>query len=167
MHNLVADRILDMMYEGFDFTPMANFLAKLMQNPSKSAVDELYFFLEANGLTIFEDGEFAAYKGVRYDLMDVHSGTIDYAPGQRPWMPRNEVDDRREVTCSKGLHFGAYEYAKSWGDVLLLVKISPRDVVSIPNDYNNQKGRCCELESVAVVEGEVSSPVYVIDADAA
>ena len=30
----------------------------------------------------------------------------------------------------------------------MVLKINPRDVVSIPNDYNNQKGRCCRYEVI-------------------
>lgn len=33
-----------------------------------------------------------------------------------------------------------------------LIKINPKDVVSIPNDYNNTKGRCCKYEVVADIE---------------
>jgi hypothetical protein len=30
----------------------------------------------------------------------------------------------------------------------MIVKINPADVVAIPTDYNNQKGRCCRYEVV-------------------
>ena len=31
----------------------------------------------------------------------------------------------------------------------MIVKIDPADVVSIPVDYNNSKGRCCKYEVIA------------------
>jgi hypothetical protein len=31
----------------------------------------------------------------------------------------------------------------------MILKINPKDVVSIPADYNNTKGRCCRYEVVA------------------
>ena len=35
------------------------------------------------------------------------------------------------------------------GDKIVLVKINPADVVSIPDDYGFAKGRCCRYEVVA------------------
>ena len=62
-------------------------------------------------------------------------------------MPRHKVDDRSENTCSHGLHFCSQSYlphyAGGTGRILLL-KIDPADVVSIPTDYNNAKGRACK-----------------------
>jgi hypothetical protein len=64
--------------------------------------------------------------------------------GSTPSMPRNEVDDRRDNVCSKGLHFCSWDYLPHYnghrGKVVIL-KIDPADVVSIPSDYNNAKGR--------------------------
>ena len=87
--------------------------------------------------------------------MDIHSGTIRNAVGDKVSMERNDVDDNRNVTCSDGLHFAAYGYASTWAGridgvnrKLMLMKVHPRDVVSIPIDYNNQKGRCCYYEVV-------------------
>jgi len=34
----------------------------------------------------------------------------------------------------------------------VIVKIDPADVVSIPSDYNNQKGRCCKYMVIREVE---------------
>ena len=71
-------------------------------------------------------------------------------------MERNAVDDNRDQVCSYGLHFAAHEYAQSFGSGvchMLLLKLSPSDVVSIPSDYNNQKGRCAKY----VVEAEIEN----------
>lgn len=68
-------------------------------------------------------------------------------------MERAEVDDDRKKDCSYGLHAAAYEYARgqfgNGGNRLLLVKINPRDVVSVPQSYSAQKLRCCRYEIVA------------------
>lgn len=72
-------------------------------------------------------------------------------------MPRNMVDDKRDNTCSEGLHFCSREYLKSFGgERIVVLKINPRDVVSIPADYNNSKGRCSVYQIVdeLVVEPE-------------
>jgi hypothetical protein len=36
---------------------------------------------------------------------------------------------------------------------VVIVKINPADVVSIPSDYKNTKGRCCRYEVIAEFEG--------------
>ena len=41
----------------------------------------------------------------------------------------------------------------------MAVKIDPADVVSIPTDYNNAKGRCCKytvMSEIKFKDGEVS-----------
>jgi len=57
-------------------------------------------------------------------------------------MPRNMVDDNKDATCSQGLHFCSEGYLDHFRcETTLIVKINPADVVSIPADYNNTKGR--------------------------
>lgn len=151
LHGAIVDRILDMMNEGFDHEPMVRFLENLMSNPSKRAVDELYSFLEVTCLPITEDGHFLAYKRVREDYKDFYTGQIDNSIGSKPKMRRNEVDDNRDNTCSKGLHFCSMAYLPHYhgnSGRIMIVKINPADVVSIPSDYNNAKGRACTYEIV-------------------
>ena len=41
------------------------------------------------------------------------------------------------------------EYLASFGgERTVIVKINPRDVISIPSDYNNSKGRACRYEVI-------------------
>lgn len=153
----LANRMIQMLTDGFDIEPLANFMENLMQNPSKRAVDELYGFLEASELPITPDGHFLAYKKVRSDFLDIHSGTMDNSPGKIVEMERNQVDDNKEVTCSTGLHFCAREYLDHFGRYdsrIVIVKINPRDVVSIPVDYNNAKGRACRYEVISELKVE-------------
>jgi hypothetical protein len=171
LNNSLVRKIIAMIEEGFDVEPLANFMNNLMQNPSMTAVNELYRFLEVGNLPITPDGCFLAFKKVRDDYMDVHSGTVLNKPaplltqqqadampmkgGRRNEtvvdvidgetvvsMPRNAVDDQRQNTCSHGLHFCSLDYLNHFdGDRIVIVKINPADVVSIPADYNNTKGR--------------------------
>lgn len=149
----VSEKVLRMVREGFDATPLLKFLRKVRANPSWSAQQELLLFCVANGFAITDDGDIIAYKNVRADFRDRHSGTFDNSVGKVVQMPRHQVDDRRGVTCSRGLHFAAFEYANNFGSDghLLAVKVNPTDVVSIPEDYQNQKGRCARYEVLAVV----------------
>lgn len=155
-HNALSTRMVSMLRDGFDIDPMVNFMNNLMYNPSRQAVTELYGFLEKNSLPITPDGCFLAYKRVRSDFKDCHTGTIDNSVGCVVEMERNMVDDNRNNTCSSGLHFCSYSYLQSFsGDRLVVVKIDPRDVVSIPSDYDNAKGRTCRYEVVGEVPNNV------------
>jgi hypothetical protein len=152
VHNTLANRIVKFMREGLPFLPLCKFLENLMQNPSHRAVNELYDFLDAGELPITTDGCFLAYKNVRADYKDIHSGTFDNSVGSVCEMPRNQVDEDKDRTCSSGLHFCSIKYlphfSDSCGGHTMMVKINPADVVAIPADYNNTKGRCSRYEVV-------------------
>jgi hypothetical protein len=146
---VMTARLIDMYQEGFPVEPLILFMENLMQNPSKRAVEELYTFLEKGKLPITPDGHFLAYKKVRPDFKDIHSGTMDNSPGQVVEMERNEVDDDQNRTCSAGLHFCSKDYLDHFGGSdsrTVILKINPADVVSIPADYNATKGRACRYE---------------------
>jgi hypothetical protein len=70
-------------------------------------------------------------------------------------MERNRVDDDRDRTCSTGLHFCSQHYLPSFGaggdNKVVILKINPRDVVSIPSDYNDSKGRACRYQVTGVL----------------
>jgi hypothetical protein len=189
----VVARIISMMREGFDANPIIKFLENLMSNPSKRAVDELYGFLEATSLPITDDGYFLAYKKVRGDYNDFYTGSVTNKPANfmstaelarlplkvnnvtvevvngvtTVSMPRNQVNEDKDQTCSYGLHFCSLNYLPCYyggqGKVLI-VKINPRDVVSIPSDYDNAKGRACRYEVIgehtSEREGAFTSQVY-------
>ena len=160
IHSVLAQKIADMFEQGFDIRPLTNFMKNLFSNPSKRAVDELYGFLEAGNMPITADGHFLAYKKVREDYKDVHSGTFDNSVGQVVSMVRNKVDENKDNTCSSGLHFCSFEYLKSFGGSrIMILKINPADVVSIPSDYvvttkygtGGTKGRCCRYHVIGEV----------------
>lgn len=161
MHNALATRMIQMLQDGFPIEPMVQFMENLMQNPSKRAVTELYGFLERNKLPITPDGHFLAYKKVRGDYKDVYSGTMDNTVGKTVEMERNQVDDDKDRTCSAGLHFCSQDYLTHFGgDRIVIVKINPRDVVSIPSDYNGAKGRTCRYEVVDEIDKEKADEAF-------
>lgn len=151
---VLGERMMQMVDEGFDLTPMAAFLRNLMENPSKRVVDHLYGFLEYGKNAITEDGCFLAYKAVSTEYKDIYTGTFDNSVGQVVKMPRNRVNEDPNQTCSDGLHVCSFEYldsayARNSGHVMIC-KINPAHVVAVPTDYNNTKMRVCEY----VVIGE-------------
>lgn len=158
--NSLAMRLIEMMKASkgntSTFNNMIAFFENLMQNPSFRAVNELFDFLNACTLPITTDGCFLAYKKVRSDYKDIHSGTFDNSIGQKLEVPRNMVDENPEQTCSYGLHvcsYGYLEHFSSSGDSVkvVIVKVNPKDVVAVPKDYNNQKMRVCAYEVVGEV----------------
>jgi len=165
VHGSISKRILEFMSKGLPFQPLVNFLNNLMENPSMQSQKELYDFLEHEHLPITEDGHFLAYKAVRSDYMDKYRGTFDNSVGKICKMQRAKVDDDRGRGCSNGLHAGALNYVAGYGSVeahdrIVIVKINPRDVVSVPSDCNCEKLRTCQYEVVGEYQGELLKPLY-------
>lgn len=154
----IEDRILGFLNEGLDFEFLLKFHERLSANPSHTSVNELYDFLEHKNIPISEDGCFYAYKSVRPDFLDWYSNTIDNSVGCTPEMKRSDVDDNTDHHCSKGLHVGSLEYV-GWygghGSKVMIVKVDPANVVSVPRDHSCQKVRVTTYEVV----GLYSSPL--------
>lgn len=162
IHNIVVDRILNFIKNGLPYEPLVKFLDKLMQNPSRRAVNELYKFLEHKKMPLTPDGDFLAYKSVQANFTDWYSGQHDFSIGQIREMARNQVCDNADVGCSAGFHAGSEEYAKSFngGGNLVIVKINPADVVSVPTDCECQKLRASRLEVVALYRKALDKELY-------
>jgi len=165
VHGSISKRILEFMSKGLPFQPLVTFLKNLMENPSMQSQKELYDFLEHESLPITEDGHFLAYKAVRADYMDKYRGAFDNHVGNVCEMTRSKVDDDRSRGCSNGLHAGALNYVAGYGSVesndkIVIVKINPKDVVSVPSDCNHEKLRTCRYEVVGEYQGELLKPLY-------
>lgn len=165
VHGSISKRILEFMKNGLPFEPLVKFLENVMQNPSMQSQRELYDFLQHENLPITEDGYFLAYKAVRSDFKDKYRGVFDNSVGNVCEMQRAKVDDDRARGCSDGLHAGALSYVAAYGSVeegdnIVIVKINPADVVSVPTDCNCQKLRTCRYEVVGLYEGELERPLY-------
>ena len=161
IHNHVVGRILDFMREGLPYKPLTRFVEKLMENPSRRAVHELYAFLEHKSMPLTPDGNFLAYKGVRDDFSDWHSGRFGNKVGDVNEMPRNFVCDNADVGCSDGFHAGSLDYAEGFGrgGNLMIVEINPADVVSVPNDSDCQKLRTCKYKVVSLFKRKLVEPL--------
>jgi len=161
IHNHVVGRILDFMSQGEPYKPLLRFVEKLMENPSRRAVEELYRFLEHKQMPLTPDGNFLAYKGVREDYTDWHSGKFDNKVGDVQEMSRRGVCDNPNNGCSSGFHAGSLEYAKNYGNGghLMVVEINPADVVSVPLDCDCQKLRTAKYKVVAHYEKKLEQPL--------
>lgn len=172
LHNSYTTRILEAQKNGFPITPMVAFFENLLQNPSAKSISELPDFLMNRNLPLTEDGCFLAYKSVRSDWYSKAKGDgslvlisgkevdgrIYNAVGEVIECARNQVDDDRDHECSKGLHVGGLAYSGPGGwynksdDNVVIVKVNPKDVVSVPKDHNAQKVRVCKYEVIGVYE---------------
>ncbi len=167
LNNAVVETIRTMMYNGIDFDYMVKFLSRAIQTGSQRVVNELFRFLQACGLTITPDGCFLAYKTVGSDYMDKYSNSIDNSVGSLiPRLLKIQVDDDCHNLCSYGYHVGAFGYAgpggtyNSPGDHVIICKVAPEDVVSVPTDFNGQKLRCCWYEVVGEFKQPLKNTVY-------
>lgn len=162
VHHSYVNRIVENAKEGFDIQPMLNFFARLMKNPSYKSIEQLPDFLMHRNLPITEDGYFLAYKSVRSNFLSKASGDLKLTSGttqnghilnkvgETISCDRSEVDDDRDKHCSRGLHVGCLDYSGPNGwyhgndDVILIVSVSPENVVCVPKDHNCTKLRVCE-----------------------
>lgn len=145
----ITQRIVREMYNERPYEHLVNFFKKLMQNPSRDAVYQLYGFLVHNDIELADDGDFYAWKRVSEDYKDMATGKFDNSPGAIVKMPRNQVDEDKNKTCSCGLHVAAKSYLPHYGGGrgrVIQVKVNPRDVVAIPVDYDNAKMRVCRYQ---------------------
>lgn len=159
INNVVVDRILKFMTAGMPVDPLILFLERLLANPSRRSVEELYKFLEHEKLPITERGTFLAYKGVNDNYTDCHTGTFDNHPGNTHEMARRLVDDNAARDCSYGFHVGSLEYATNFGPRTVIVDVDPADVVSVPYSDAN-KLRTCKYTVVADFEGALDEPLH-------
>lgn len=166
IHGAVAETVLAYHRQGnTNFLPLLRFLAKLIENPNPHSREHLYEWMGHLSFNIAEDGDIIAYKGVVHDdehgyASAFHGGTakvngawyrdqrIPNPIGGIVEMNRDEVTFDPNVGCSRGLHVGTIGYALGYGNVLLEVKLSPRDVVSVPNEHLHQKLRACRYQVV-------------------
>ncbi len=157
VHKVLADRIYDFVEQGLPFEPLVNFWKNCQENPDPRAKTDLYGFLSHNGIPITEDGCFIAYRGVTSDFKDPRTGTFDNRVGKIVKMPRSECNPNPEDTCSTGLHAAALDYVLAHfnSGKIVLVKINPKNLVSVPTDYDKQKLRCCEFEVISEYVGKL------------
>ena len=125
------------------------FLARCAQFIDKRphTTDDLMRFLERGDLPLADDGSIIAYKMLntfRGDasgetFVDCHSGKIQQRVGSYVCVNENLVDLNRRNECSNGLHIARRGYLRSFGgDVCVLCKIDPEDVMVVPHNDPNK-----------------------------
>jgi hypothetical protein len=161
-------RIISFLEEGAPFDHLLAFYRRLVQNPSSRSVEQLYKFLEHENIPVGEDGCFYAYKAVQQDWYSISADrttglkTLNNI-GATPTMARNEVNDDPTVGCSYGYHVGSLNYASNFGGQgsrLLICRIDPAHVVSVPHDCEYQKIRTSQYTVVQEYTGPLPSTFW-------
>lgn len=161
----LSERIVAFKDNKLPYEPLLKFWEKLKQNPSFNSRRMLYKFLEHNGHPLTTEGNFIAYRGVTNDFKDCHSRTFDNSPGSTCEVPRTQVDDNPNNTCSFGLHVACHDYAHGFGPKLVKVEVNPTDVVCVPSDYNGTKMRVCKFQVLSECENIDTSHLYDHDSE--
>lgn len=130
-------------------------LAKVVgKGNRRHSVDDLMGFVRLGDLPIADDGCIVAYKLLnRHDsgrrFVDVQSRKVLQSVGSLVIMDESLVDPNRHQDCSNGLHIAARSYLGGFsGNVMVLVKIRPEDVIAVPA-YNRNKMRVCAYHIIA------------------
>lgn len=156
----LVSKILELHGEGDDsFIKYTKFMEKVELNPSFKTRKEIFKFIEAADIELNEDGDLVCWKAVSKDFKDHYTKSVDNSVGNIVEMPREKVDDNSNNTCSNGFHCCSEEYLKSfWYNTdnsrFLKVIVDPKDVVSIPVDYNFAKMRTCRYFVQEEVTGD-------------
>ncbi len=149
----IASKVIQMLKEGENATPLLNFYERLQRNPSYNSIQQLYRFLSNLNIPLTERGTFLAYKSVRSNYMDWYSNTVDNTPGRPPiTMRRKDISDDPKDACHKGLHVGSLAYATGFhageGQKVVVTEVDPEHVVCVPHDESSGKMRVCEYSSI-------------------
>lgn len=160
VHSTLSYRLLEILNAGENAIIWARFLERVMANPSERSRNCLYDFLNHWKAPITEDGHFIAFKRVRPNYRDIHSGKFDNTPGQLVEMPREGVNPDPDQHCSAGLHVAATSYlghfATCESNRTVACKVDPADVVAVPGDYGFAKMRVCRY----LVLGDAEESFY-------
>lgn len=131
----LSRKFLAMAASGVDVEPIKRFWMLLIKNPQEVSRDSLFSFIDANGVTITDDGHFILYKGIRSNWTSHYDGTTLHKKGE--WMPRlKNVNLDPHVSCGAGYHAAPWQYVRNhWsGGIIVELRINPADVISVPHE---------------------------------
>ena len=118
----------------------------------RHTVEDLLRFMERGDLPIANDGTIVIYKKLyRRDghYVDPHTKKVRQKIGSYVFMDESLVDPNRRNECSNGLHVARRGYVSGFsGDVIVLAKVRPEDVIAVP-DYDANKMRVCGYHIIA------------------
>ena len=133
---------------------MENFLRRMASvvDTRKHSVEDLLKFMERGDLPVADDGSILIYKVLNRlgkNYVDCHSNRVKQWVGGYVCMDHSLVDHNRNNECSNGLHVARRGYIREFsGDVCVLAKVAPEDVIAVPS-YDANKMRVCGYHIIA------------------
>ena len=130
---------------------LENFMRRIAAVASKRrhSVEDLMKFMKRGDLPIADDGSIIIYKILTkkslqgHDYVDCHTNNVPQSVGSYVCMDESLVDHNRNNECSNGLHVARRAYINNFsGDVCVLAKVAPEDVIAVPS-YDANKMRVC------------------------
>lgn len=148
-----------------------NFWTLLSLNPNEECRQNLWWFLNRNGLVVSKHGFFIAYRNVDRTsnpnvYTDNHTHTFRIRIGEMVTMPREECCADNNQLCASGLHAGSRDWLKRnyCGNVGLTILVNPADVVSLPHEDHYGKMRCCAYLPIDFCKFDNNGDVIPYDA---
>lgn len=123
----------------------------------RHSVEDVIRFMERGDLPVADDGSILVYKLLyrqgkkngRETYVDCHSKNVQQWVGAHVCMDESLVDPNRGQDCSNGLHIARRGYLSGFsGDVCVLAKLAPEDVIAVPHGDAN-KVRACGYHIIA------------------
>lgn len=143
VENQAADRALWAVENEVDPGPVLAFLNRLLANPSKRSVDDLFDYVDRHGLALTPDGFIVGYAQVGAE----HAG-----PDTVVEVRRNRVEEDLSRPSPQSLNFGPFPHfvmeMRRAHLRVLAVLVDPADVVAVPT-LGLDEVRCCRYRVIA------------------
>lgn len=180
-----------------DTMKIVNFWLRLVDNRNQNLIPNVFKFINANNLTVTEDGSIIGKKKViqvegikpdesfiEYELYLNENGIVKSAKGLSvsnsmakefiKWinqaklvstfdrkteykiggvtaLSRDECEYSPEISCGSGLHIGGDNYINNFGgNIIIMCKFDPADIISIPYNEEEHKVRVCKLITIGL-----------------
>ena len=150
----------------YNVTPLIERITNSLDNPmNKESIKDLLTFLGENELPVTVNGNILAFKVVNRTpkcFTDCHTKLVEQYIGDVIEMDPEQVDNNRNIHCSTGLHVCSIAYARnfmSYGGALLLVKVAPEDICSVPTDTSS-KVRCSKYQILGEIPSEEVDSIW-------
>ena len=138
-----------------------NFLKRVgaVISKRKHSIEDLLSFMERGDLPIADDGSILIYKVLDKTskenvFADCRTKKVEQWVGAYVCMDESMVDPNRKNECSNGLHVARRGYLGQFsGDVCVLAKVNPEDVIAVP-EYDANKMRVCGYHIIGKLSDE-------------
>lgn len=162
-----TNKIVALVKSKIDATGYIRMYERLRNCPSRSGVEGLLRYSEANGLTVRPDGTLVLWKGVNaHDttanaVQSIYDRNFWYPIGEEKRICRSVCADDPSTGIGPGLHSAGWRYVcNSYGGSLKVrLSFKPEDVTSVPNS-NYEMMRTCAVTVEKIVSSKDDQGEY-------